>query len=329
MSSLLTAHNAERLDLIHKTYPAFSPFQYRQVIRFVAFTDRFGLLTRMFDDLHMLGIEPTGAEHHILLLGMARTGRVGKAVKWIEGMEARYGITPTTTDWNVVIDGFRRAKDYVGMKAIVQKMRETGTRPDVVTFNTLISGSFDAGDLDGVRDLLRDMEQEGVYVNVWTGTALLTGFLDAGESASAAESAQRLNSLLETPEGRRDSATHTAAYNALIKFESLDKGYAGALDLVSRLRRKGRNRFECDAWTLNTLAVEAVKDGVETADEGIRITEVIEETVGRAADRRTWTVVSKSLIDGSQNRLDEALRLYQEMRDRSIVPDSAMVHPLL
>ena len=80
---------------------------------------------------------------------------------------------------------------------------------------------------------------------------------------------------------------------------------------------------------MNTLAVEAVKDGVETADEGICITEVIEETVGRAADRRTWTVVSKSLIDGSKNRLDEALRLYQEMRDRSIVPDSAMVHPLL
>lgn len=334
LDELVDARKADRLDLVTKLYPSLvdavrssphsreglSHARLQSVMRFVASTSRFNLLLKMFNDLPSFGFEPDAMDHQLLLLGMGRSGKMGKAFKWVEAMEATHGLRPTVADWNVVLGGYRRASDAEGMKEVVESMRVRGVEPNVVTYNTLISALFENRDIDGVRRIREEMDNAGVAADVWTETALLTGFVDAGELGSAKEVRRRL-----VPQDARDAPElDTAAVNALIKLESAEKGFLAGMRMAGRYRDRG---FRFDAWTLNTLATEGAK-GLHNALEGIALVEEMEEMTGLSADRRAWSVVVNGVLNG-EGGIDEALKVYQEGRDRSIKPDSSMVQPLL
>jgi pentatricopeptide repeat protein len=334
LQDLVDARTNARLDIISKLYPSLvtavqslsggaplSHARLQSVMRFVASTNRFTLLLKMFDDLPLLGFEHTAHDHHILILGMARAGKVSKALKWIETMARTHGIHPSTSDWNVVLGGYRRAGDLEGMKDVVERMRAAGYAPNVVTYNSLISALFEFGRIDDVREMVREMEENEVRADLWTETALLTGFVEAGELASAREVKQRLERVLDQVDG---PPSDTAAVNAFIKFESADKGFPQGSRLAKRYRDRG---YALDAWTLNTLAREGAK-GLATAEEGVRMLEDLEDVTGATADRRSWSIVLSGVLSG-EGGLPEALKVHQEARDRSIQPDSSMVQPLL
>lgn len=334
LDELVDARKADRLDLVTKIYPSLvdairssphsreglSHARLQSVMRFVATTSRFNLLLKMFNDLPSFGFEPDAMDHQLLLQGMGRSGKLSKALKWIEAMESTHGVRPSVADWNVVLGGYRRARDAEGMKEVVESMKARGVELNVVTYNTLISALFENGDVEGVRRIRREMDAAGVEADVWTETALLTGFVDAGELASASEVRRRL-----VPKDARDAPKlDTPAVNALIKLESAEKGFLAGMRMAGRYRDRG---FRLDAWTLNTLAGEGAK-GLHNALEGTALVEEMEEMTGLAADRRAWTIVVGGVLRG-EGGIDEALKIYQEARDRSIKPDSSMVQPLL
>ena len=335
LTSLLAARKDGRLDVVTRLYPRFidalkqdpipvEPKQFAGIMRFVAGTKRFNLLLKMFADLSVVGYEATSYEHHIMLLGMSSMGKVEKALKWIEGMEATYGIVPSVADWNVVVEGYRKAQDLDGAEHVLRLMETRGKSPDVVTFNTLLSTLFETGRTDLIDSVLERMNKAGVAANVWTETALLNGFTSARDLPRAHLARTRLLKLLD------DATQHTtrdmAAFNAVIKFESLQNGFLAATLLAEEYRDRG---YELDAWTMNTLAREGVI-GLSSAEEGRNFIEELERVTGRQADRFTWTIVISALLSNANDGGSvQAVKLYQEARSRSISPDSLMIQPLL
>ena len=335
LTSLLAARKDGRLDVVTRLYPRFidalkeepipvDPKQFAGIMRFIAGTKRFNLLLKMFADLSVVGYEATSYEHHIMLLGMSSMGKVEKALKWIEGMEATYGIVPSVADWNVVVEGYRKAQDLDGAEYVVRLMETRGKSPDVVTFNTLLSTLFETGRREMIDSVLERMRTSGVAANVWTETALLNGFTSARDLPRAQLARDRLLRLLD------DTSQHTtrdmAAFNAVIKFESLRNGFLAATLLAEEYRDRG---YELDAWTMNTLAREGVI-GLSSAEEGRNFIEELERVTGRQADRFTWTIVISALLSNATDGGSvQAVKLYQEARSRSISPDSLMIQPLL
>ncbi|KAK4056593.1 hypothetical protein OIO90_002441 [Microbotryomycetes sp. JL221] len=339
---LIQAKHDDRLDVIARVYPALvsatndarqdnratssTPYithaNLQQVMRFVALTNRFNLLLRMFDELEsVFGFRPTSADHHILVLGMAKANKLDQAISWLKSMPTTHGLTPQQADWNVVLAAFKRRKDLKGMTALVDQMRASGIKPDTVTYNTLIAGLFDLGMVEQVRDTIKLMQQERVEPDLFTETALLTGFLGVNEMASATQSQQRLKALVdELGPGARDAA----AVNALVKFASAQKGFSEGLRLAVRYKER---EHAVDSWTINTLALEGAKN-VHSADEASRLIDELEQVLGVPADRRTWGIVLQGVLIGPEG-LKEALKVHEDARLRSVQPDAKLVQPLL
>ncbi|GAA5879591.1 hypothetical protein JCM1840_003326 [Sporobolomyces johnsonii] len=340
---LLDAAQQDRPDVIARLYPslvealktsspssspALSHARFQSLMRLIAKTDRFPLLLRMFNDLPItFGYRHTPLDHHILVYGMAHAGKMQRALKWLDSMEETHAVKPHVSDYNTVLNGYRRQQDLDGMRHVVERMRARGVEPNVVTYNTFVSALFEMGKVDEVRQLVKEMSAKGVQPDLYTETALLTGFLDVGEMASARQVQQRLAAVVER-ETKGRVTDYTVAINALIKFRAAADGLDGATKMARMYRSRG---VPLDRWTINTLVSEGAK-ALRTADEGVRLIEQLEALVEMQADRRAWSLAINALVSGPAGTgegLAEALKLYYLARDRSVQPDSQMVQPLL
>ncbi|GAA5902247.1 hypothetical protein JCM6882_000484 [Rhodosporidiobolus microsporus] len=348
---LLDAKEQDRPDLLAKLYPNYvdsltsssssssssptnAPLSHEELhslLRFAATTNRFTLALRIFNDLPTVHALPqTPGDHHLLVLAMTRTGRLARAQQYLVNLEKTYGIRPHVSDWNVLLGGYRRKGDLDSMARTVELMRspEYETEPNVVSYNTFISALFEQGKIADVRALVGEMRKRNIVGDVWTETALLTGFLDAKEFSSAREVRDRLSATIEDGlrKGKDEERDDTAALNALIKFETADRGLRAGVKLAGKYAALG---VELNQRTLTTLAQEGAKT-VTTADEGVQLVEGLEELLagGVQADRHAWSAVIVALAL-ERGDADEALKLYHLARDRGVVPDSQMVQPIL
>ncbi|SCZ98955.1 BZ3500_MvSof-1268-A1-R1_Chr7-1g09329 [Microbotryum saponariae] len=354
LSELNDARQQERLDLIGKLYPkfvkaardeteqlaanreatrgtpapppVFDHARLRAVLAFVASTDRLDLLMRMFTDLHSLRIQPGRVDHHLLLRGLCKAGKTDAALKWIERMPDTYSVTPIVKDWNVIISGFRRAKQLDRVRATIERMRQFDKRPDVYTYNIAISAAFEADEIAQVRELVQEMQEAEIEADAWTETALLSGFVDKGELASAKIVHRRLVRVInEEMVGKPSWERDVAAVNAVIAYACASEGVKAGVQTTNRYRDQG---FIPDAWTLNTLIKYGSKQ-VDTVEAAIELIEHIEDVTGSVGDRRSWALLIHRLLRASSGGLDQALGLYQEMRDRSVPISSSIVQPLI
>lgn len=337
------AQATDRLDLVAKIYPSLvkavagtsaksssvnkttsdQHARLQETMAFVATTPKFNLLLRMFNDLSStFGIVPDWKDHHHLLKGMARSGKSSRALKWIETMEETHGVRPTAHEWNIVIGGFRKERDWDGMTLTKEKMLSQGCLPNASTFNALIGARFEASDLSGVRKLQSEMEEAGVSPDVRTETALLSGFIKAGEMGSALEIQQRLMKAVQS--NKTGPKIDGAALNALVMFECVDNGFEAGCRRAEEFVKLG---LTLNTFTVNTLAKAGISNTMRVKD-GEDLIELLEESTRAPADRRTWSIVINGVLGGPDG-LQGALKIYQESRDRSIRPDSAMIQSLL
>lgn len=337
LQELLQAQRNGRLDTFNRVYPKLidslrakpnqtkiEPTQFRGFMRFVAQSSRASLIVRMFQDLKWVGYDPEGVDHNLLLLGLTRSSKVDKALKWIQSMRETYGVTPTCSDWNLVIAGYRRVKDFNSMQEVLNVMRGVGISPDVVSYNTVIAGLFDAGDMAGIEVVRAMMEKSGVVADLYTETTLLNGYAAAKDLLPASAAHTRLRLLLDQVRPASVGHRELSALNALVSFATLESGYLAATLLAEKFREQG---FPLDAHTMNILAKGGI-GGIVTAEEGGNFVQELERVTGITSDRYTWGIVISNVLAGS-NGLDEGLKLYQEARSRNISPDAPMVQPLL
>ncbi|KAK4704792.1 hypothetical protein P7C70_g1410, partial [Phenoliferia sp. Uapishka_3] len=338
LDDLDAARSAERLDLVQRLYPSLVQTlandqstlardrhaQFQQLMAFVASTSRLSLLLKMFSDLPTLGFAQTSYDHHLLLTGLARSGKPNRALSWIEGMEETYGIAPSVREWNVVLGAYRKEKDVEGLRTVMARMLERGYSPNVATYNTLIAALFQQGLVQDARQVRAEMDTAGIQADVWTETTLLSGFVEAGELASAKDVYARLSPVVESWELDRPKNFDLAAVNALAKYACATDGFGSGVGLIEGYRDRG---FVLNDITLTTLAKEGAR-GLSDAESAIDLVERLGKSTGVVAGRKAWSIVINGVLAGLGG-IDEALKVLQEARDRSVKPDSAMIQPLL
>ncbi|GAA5865476.1 hypothetical protein JCM3774_005652 [Rhodotorula dairenensis] len=344
---LLDARDRDRPDVLARVYPQLveaakeasssrappplSPDELRALMRFAVKTRRYQLCLRFFNDMtRVFGFKHSLWDHNVLLQCLVQADRLPKAVEWIESIRAAQGLVPTVSEWNILLQGYRRKGDLQGMQDVVARMRSTGVEPNVVSYNTLISAAFEAGSLERVRETVREMRTAGVEPDLTTETALLVGFLEAGELASAREIRERLaqsvGSGLTLKKGKLSVVRQELpTVNALIKYEAVIGGFEEALALAEHFSAEGA---AFDAMTLNTLFKEGIAR-IRSAAEGVRVLERVEDATGIRSNRRAWALLISHLAKDPLSGASEALEAYQAARDRGLEPDSGMVQPLL
>lgn len=335
-SELISAQRDNRLDLIPKLYSSLldstsdrstniSHDKLTNLLKFISQSNRSNLLLKIFSDLSTFGYEGNAIDHHYVLLGLTKMNKPSKALKWIQAMNPTYGIMPSILEWNIVVNGYKRAKDIEGMMNVLELMKKQNVAtllPNIVTYNSIIAALLEVKDLTRLQSIRMEMEERGIVPDMITETTLMRSYLKMQEMESARNARTRLEALMsDIPAERWD----VVAINALIKFKAEEAGYVEALKLVQQYRLQGSR---LDQYTMSTLAIEGVK-GIASGEEARDLIDELEGVVGINADRFTWSMLINAIIQKSGGDVMEALKVYQEARDRSIVPDSPMIQPLL
>ncbi|GAA5963207.1 hypothetical protein JCM3765_005755 [Sporobolomyces pararoseus] len=317
--------------------PLITHKELQSLMRSLAKSNRTNLLLKVFSDLpRVFNYSQTGLDHHLVIMGFCNSSKMLKATTWLNSMNQTFGLKPHVSDFNLILQGWRNKQNLYEMRNFVQyTMKEKhGLEPNLVSYNIFISALFESGTggggkLEEVRKLLQEMDDKGIERDVYTETALLTGYLEVGELASAKEVQKRLKPVVMNAVKSRyfdPSSYDTAMVNALLKYEARVVGFNEAVKLAERYRDRG---VPLDSWSLNTLLVEGSK-GLHTAQQGLELIEQLEDLVDLQADRRAWSAVINELVkSNSPEGIDQALKLYQLARDRSIDPDTTMIHPLV
>ncbi|KAI9862646.1 MAG: hypothetical protein M1824_001196 [Vezdaea acicularis] len=71
-----------------------------------------------------------------------------------------HGLTPEPEVWNILLNGFRKAKDIASVEELWNKMRASGVSPNIRCWTTRISAIFGARNFAGGMDALTEMVHE-------------------------------------------------------------------------------------------------------------------------------------------------------------------------
>lgn len=78
----------------------------------------------------------------------ALLGDTDMVERWMKIMQEKYGLTPDTTCWNILLHSFQRRDDFNGALDCMSSLLEAESQPDHYTFGTVMAVVAERGDLD-------------------------------------------------------------------------------------------------------------------------------------------------------------------------------------
>jgi pentatricopeptide repeat protein len=276
-----------------------------------------------------------------LLDGYAKAGQLEKALG-VLGVMRKRGVDPNAYTYTCIIGALARAKQVQSAIQTLEFMASTGVKPTTVTYNALISGlvssSHDLQNQDAydyktrvvVKDnellnegvdqsiaILKDMMQAGVRPNVVTIALLIEalgrcGRMDEAETLVA----KFVDKKLIPPDNEK-------VKTAMIRACGSGGDLKAALQAFRAIRQP-------DVVAINAFMDAACRCGndkfaFDTFDHFFGNT-----TSGVGPDVISYSVLVNSLLKkNTVIAMSRAQRLYKQMRQSNIMPDTAMVDIIL
>ncbi|CAH2038074.1 unnamed protein product [Thlaspi arvense] len=296
----------------------------------------------MFSEAYHLFIEFREKEvsldevcYNVAFDALVKLGKVEEAIKLFREMTTREGIAPDVVNYTTLIGGCCLHGKIEEAHDLMAEMEGRCKTPDTVIYNVLAGGLARNRRVQEALGTLKAMEARGVKPTSVTHNVVIEGLFAAGETEEAEDFYKRL--------GHEENEL------------SMIKGYceAGLVDeAFERFTRAGFPLTKNVYFTLFSSLCAADKDGVGKAEYllyrmpelvGVepgkcmfgklinawcRVGEVrnaskcfkaLESSKGIIPDLYTYT----SMIDAHcrEGELDEAYALFQDMKQRRIVPD--------
>lgn len=285
--------------------------------------------------------KPPVIVYNIILDGFVKTGRMGDAKEFYEGM-IRAMISPDVYTLNILLNGLCRIGDLEGALRV---LRVNEGKANVVSYNTLIRGLCRAKRVKEGIDLCLEMVGLGVLPSIATFEILFDGLIEEGR---AQDTVGLINLLLT-----KEVCPNSEGFDYFNLVEALCRiGEVGsALEVVSGMWEKGYppsvvasatlldglcksgmveetlavlgKMLECgilpDVITWNLVLEALCNEGRVHEAEKLRLLAV---SRGWVCDDVTYNV----LLDGfcKQGRVKEGVSLLDEMLDKGFIHDLGM-----
>ncbi|KAK9153151.1 LOW QUALITY PROTEIN: hypothetical protein Sjap_000631 [Stephania japonica] len=182
--------------------------------------------------------------------------------------------------------------------AIYEQFKVMGMRPNVYTYAIMIKAYCKNGCLDEAFDLAREMEREGVVLDAFTCTTLIEGLCLHGKSSLGYE-------LLQTWWNDR-VPINAFGYNVVIRGFCNEMKFQEAEDVLVEM---GRHGVAPNMISSNMISYGSLINGYCKADNLLRALCIHNE------------MVLKGMKTDHSGKVEEALRLFEEMKGRNMVPD--------
>lgn len=271
-----------------------------------------------------------------LLDGYAKAGFLDKALSTLQQMRS-IQVTPNEYTYTCMVAGLARNNRFESAVKLLDFMEASGVMPSVVTYNAFISAlgqvssgvTHDQQENDSLEfefveqgiELLRRMMAKGTRPNVTTISTLLECFAKCSRSriGEATAIVQRFEREGIIP------IDDVKINTAMLRVYGAAKDVMGALEVFRRIRKP------------DTVAVNAFLDAACRSGELKIAFETFEYLFGPQFHSRHLKpdVITFSILMSAQLRLNtvkgvrKAQDLYQDMRQRLIKPDHALVDMIL
>jgi len=124
------------------------------------------------------GVEPDVAVANALLAANVRGGDLSQAELIFKKEMPRLGIRPNARSYNILINGYSRAKNMEKAYSYFDDMNQKAVSPDIVTLTTLMKGRMAKGELTAATKLLIVMEDDyGISPDIQTYNTLISGLM--------------------------------------------------------------------------------------------------------------------------------------------------------
>merc|ERR1719238_1160417 len=218
----------------------------------------------------------------------------------------------TAPTYGSMIKAYGQARDVERIWELWMEMRGREVKPTAITLGCMIDALVMNHCVEDAWDLVKKTytdESQRDSVNTVIYSTILKGFAMSRQPEKLAQVYAEMK--------EREIACNTISYNTML--DACAK--CGAMDRVPELledMKASRPRVEPDVITYSTIVKGYCMSG--DVDKAFEVLSEMKRDGKHAADE----ILYNSLLDGcaKQHRLDDALRLLDDMQDASVVPSN-------
>ncbi|XP_058085535.1 pentatricopeptide repeat-containing protein At5g46580, chloroplastic [Magnolia sinica] len=263
---------------------------------------QYQLVEDLANEMAQQGIELDNITYSTIITCAKRCGLFDKAIEWFEKMY-RTGLVPDEVTYSTVLDVYARMGKVEEVLSLYERGRAGGWKPDPVAFAVLGRMFGEAADYDGIQYVLQEMKAVGVEPNLVVYNTLLEAMGKAGKPGLARSLFEEMVVAGVTPNEK--------TLTALVKIYGKARWGRDALQLWEQMRLK---RWPMDFILYNTLLSMCADLGLEEEAE-----QLFEDMKGSKQCRPdSWSYTAMLNIYGSGGKVDEAMRLFEEMAESGV-----------
>ncbi|GLB35900.1 putative PPR repeat [Lyophyllum shimeji] len=270
----------------------------------------------------VFGFDVTIDIHTVIIRGLIKHGNDHTIHRWLLSMPSRAApFTPTLEQFHIFLEACLELSPFKFIRHAIRTMRQTGCKPTNETFKYLIRSRWNVAAQEEkvphvmvFSSILDDMKIQNMRYSSSIENLLYKNYVERGYEKWAEEiRAQYRTRFLD---GQSLQQTRETDRNSELSRIAQSQGVQAAIALFFKeLKPKG--------CTSSPEVLRAILRHSKTMDD-IR-------TVQREFDTQLtvdhWSIVITN--SARAGNIEDALSIYQESRSAGVVPDAALVHPLL
>ncbi|KAG5650995.1 hypothetical protein H0H81_010295 [Sphagnurus paluster] len=270
----------------------------------------------------MFGINLTIDIHTVILRGLIKHGNDQTIHRWLRNMPSRpIPFTPTLEQFHMVLEACLETSPFRFIRHVIRTMRQTGRKPTTDTFKYLIRSRWDAAAQEEkvphvyvFSSILDDMKMESMRYDASIEELLYKRYADLGFNKWAEQIQKEYRSRFFDDHSAQKQ--QDIDWNSQLSRTSESNGVRAAIQLFfNKLKPQG-----C------TASPEVLRALVRHSNSLEDLRKVEKELDVRLSVDHWSIVIANNVRVGN---LPEAQSIYEQSKLAGVVPDAALVHPLI
>ncbi|KAF9165674.1 hypothetical protein DFQ26_009618 [Actinomortierella ambigua] len=249
-------------------------------------------------------------------------GDVPWAIDFFNKEMARHGLLPNVRSQNIILKGLAKCGRMREAHQLYERMRlgQVPARPNEATYSTMLSRYSQQGMIDEANAILNDMYKDKVHPNIWIFNSVIKGYVMKKDY----EGARKVMSTMRASNQFPDVVT----YSILIDGYAQDHNEEAVTQLHEEMLING---VEPNVRTFTSMfklfAKAKESDDEEKGAIRERVNKLLAIIPPEEINNRTVSVLMN--VYSKRQDLEEAMRLYQQQKDKHRPINDVIINSLL
>uniref|UniRef100_A0A5B7CAV8 Pentacotripeptide-repeat region of PRORP domain-containing protein n=1 Tax=Davidia involucrata TaxID=16924 RepID=A0A5B7CAV8_DAVIN len=266
-----------------------------------------------FERMEKFGMKPELSDYNRLIDTLSKSRHVERAQQVFDKWKNRK-FEPDIKSYTILLEGWGQEQNLLRLDEVYREMRDDGFEPDVVTYGIIINAYCKAKKYDKAIEMFHEMEAKNIEPTPHIYCTLINGL----------GSEKRLGEALEFFElsKARGFIPEAPTYNAVVGSYCWSKRIYDAYRMVDEMRKCGVGP---NSRTYDIILHHLIK--ARRAKEAYSVFQKMSDEPGCEMSVSTYEIIVRMFCN--EERVDMALRVWDQMKDKGVLPGMHMFSTLI